>query len=115
MNTSSAAYAYVDCTPLDKTNVLDKQWDDNGEKGVERQVVPGDWPLYFQLEKDDNKAGEVGMNESSEAYDGLDRTAEPGYYRENGDEGAYQHIELQTIPVGNDQEDYQHLSRSGFR
>ena len=92
---SSAAYESVDCTPLAKTSVLDKECNDNGERGAESQVEPPDGPLYFQLEKDNNKAGEIVVNANIESYDRLDHTAKPADYRQNGDEGAYQHIELQ--------------------
>ena len=92
---------------------MEKSSDANEEKRDESQSGPGDGPLYFQLEKANNKEVEIGANVSSEAYDWLDHTAKHEDYRQNGDEGAYKHIELQPTQVDKDQE-YQHLNRSGF-
>ena len=108
MNAPSGAYAYVDCIPLNETNMFDESLDDNERKRKESQGGPGDGSLYFLLEKD----SEIGENGSRD-YDRLDSTTKPASYHQNGDEGAYQHIQPQTTPVGIDQ-DYQHLKRDEF-
>ena len=57
--------------------------------------------------------GEVGADRS-QAYDWLDRTSKPADCRQNGDDGAYQHLELHSTQV-DEEPDYQHLNRSGLR
>ena len=111
-NAPAGAYAYVDCTSLDETNMLDKSADDNEKKGKEIQGGPGDGSLHFHLEKDDNKESEIGVN-GSQDYDRQVSAAHLASYHQNGDEDAYQHIQPQTTPAGNDQ-DYQHLKRDKF-
>ena len=86
---------------------------DNENKGTEIPSGPEDGSLYFQLEKDDNTESEFGAS-GSQDYDLLDSSAKPGDRSLNRDDGAYQHIQPQTTPTGNDQ-DYQHLKRDEFR
>ena len=112
-NASADAYAYEDCIPFDEIKMLDESLDDKDKKRNESQGGPGDRSSYFQLEKDDNKESDICENGSRD-YDRLDSTTKPVSYHQNGDEGAYQHIQPQTTPVGIDQ-DYQHLKRDGFR
>ena len=99
-NRSSAAYAYVDCTPLDETNALGKQWEENREKTMENNFGPEDGAFYFRLEKDETKRdAEMDNNERHEAYGRLDRTSKlTDCLHQDGDDGAYQHIELQATP-----------------
>ena len=71
-------------------------------------------PIYFQIEKQDTNNNQTAATSSEQAYDRLDRTDKSTTLPQNRDDGAYQHIQLQPIPVvGN--EDYQHLNRNGAR
>ena len=87
---------------------------DNKEEREDGQGSSGDGPLYFQLEKDNDKGDTTSVNENSCDYDRLNCATKLNDYDQNGDDGAYQHIQLQASPVGND-EDYQHLNRSSIR
>ena len=117
-NAPEDAYACVDRTPFKTTKKLEYPYGDNGKKPEESQGGPGDGPVYFQLERDDKKEDEMGVDGSQE-YDRLDRASKPGNYHDyhqNEDEGAYQHIQRhgQATSVDYDQ-DSQHLNRDGFQ
>ena len=53
INTKASAdvYTYVDSTPLTNTNMMDNPSGNNTEIQQESEGDPGDWPIYFKLEK----------------------------------------------------------------
>ena len=62
---------------------------------------------------DDDKMVEISdtsVDEGHQVYDRLDRTSKSGFRQKNGNDDTYQHIRLQTTPVG-DNEGYQHPNR----